>query len=125
MTLALSRFHCHSAPGPWPVTSFACCLRAVFTAPCSWPLTSLALLHPPPQVKYGLPGRVDVGGEISARDIIIATGSVPFVPPGTDSVNVILRLCDTENIRDLSQLLLRGGVFRVNDHSGQQVSGRC
>ncbi len=27
-------------------------------------------------------GRVDVGGEVSARDIIIATGSVPFVPPG-------------------------------------------
>jgi dihydrolipoamide dehydrogenase len=25
---------------------------------------------------------VDVGGEVSARDIIIATGSVPFVPPG-------------------------------------------
>ena len=27
-------------------------------------------------------GRVDVGGEVTARDIIIATGSVPFVPPG-------------------------------------------
>lgn len=27
-------------------------------------------------------GRVDVGGEVSARDIIVATGSVPFVPPG-------------------------------------------
>ena len=36
----------------------------------------------PHKVKYGLPGRVDVGGEVSARDIIIATGSVPFVPPG-------------------------------------------
>ncbi|GFR52582.1 hypothetical protein Agub_g15175 [Astrephomene gubernaculifera] len=34
------------------------------------------------RVRYGLPGRVDVGGEVSARDIIIATGSVPFVPPG-------------------------------------------
>jgi pyruvate/2-oxoglutarate dehydrogenase complex dihydrolipoamide dehydrogenase (E3) component len=34
------------------------------------------------KVKYGLPGRVDVGAEITARDIIIATGSVPFVPPG-------------------------------------------
>ncbi len=33
-------------------------------------------------VKYGLPGRVDVGGTKTARDIIIATGSVPFVPPG-------------------------------------------
>ena len=29
-----------------------------------------------------MPGRIDVGGEVSARDIIIATGSVPFVPPG-------------------------------------------
>ena len=28
------------------------------------------------------PGRVDVGGTVTARDIIIATGSVPFVPPG-------------------------------------------
>ncbi|CAL5225290.1 g8089 [Coccomyxa viridis] len=33
-------------------------------------------------VKYSLPGRVDVGGTVTARDIIIATGSVPFVPPG-------------------------------------------
>lgn len=33
-------------------------------------------------VKYGIPGRVDVGGEITAKNIIIATGSVPFVPPG-------------------------------------------
>ena len=31
---------------------------------------------------YGLPGRVDVGGEVTAKDIIVATGSVPFVPPG-------------------------------------------
>ena len=29
-----------------------------------------------------MPGRVDVGGSLTARDIIIATGSVPFVPPG-------------------------------------------
>jgi pyruvate/2-oxoglutarate dehydrogenase complex dihydrolipoamide dehydrogenase (E3) component len=29
-----------------------------------------------------VPGRVDVGGTVTARDIIIATGSVPFVPPG-------------------------------------------
>ncbi len=27
-------------------------------------------------------GRVDVGGEVTAQDILIATGSVPFVPPG-------------------------------------------
>lgn len=33
-------------------------------------------------VKYGLPGRVDVGGQVTAKDVIIATGSVPFVPPG-------------------------------------------
>lgn len=36
----------------------------------------------PNKVKYGFPGRVDVGGEVTAKDIIIATGSVPFVPPG-------------------------------------------
>lgn len=36
----------------------------------------------PHTVKYGLPGRVDVGGEVTAKEIIIATGSVPFVPPG-------------------------------------------
>lgn len=34
------------------------------------------------KVKYGFPGRVDVGGEVTAKNIIIATGSVPFVPPG-------------------------------------------
>ncbi len=33
-------------------------------------------------VEYGLPGRVDVGGSVTAKNIIIATGSVPFVPPG-------------------------------------------
>ena len=33
-------------------------------------------------VEYNMPGRVDIGGTITARDIIIATGSVPFVPPG-------------------------------------------
>lgn len=39
----------------------------------------------PNKVKYGFPGRVDVGGEVTAKDIIIATGSVPFVPPGASS----------------------------------------
>jgi pyruvate/2-oxoglutarate dehydrogenase complex dihydrolipoamide dehydrogenase (E3) component len=34
------------------------------------------------QVMHALAGRVDVGGTVTARDIIIATGSVPFVPPG-------------------------------------------
>eukprot|EP00879_Flechtneria_rotunda_P000751 GHRR01000872.1.p1 GENE.GHRR01000872.1~~GHRR01000872.1.p1 ORF type:complete len:580 (+),score=238.73 GHRR01000872.1:99-1838(+) len=33
-------------------------------------------------LKYGLPGRVDVGGQVTAKNVIIATGSVPFVPPG-------------------------------------------
>lgn len=36
----------------------------------------------PHTVSYGLPGRVDIGGTVTAKDIIIATGSVPFVPPG-------------------------------------------
>ena len=34
------------------------------------------------RVLHTLAGRVDVGGTVTARDIIIATGSVPFVPPG-------------------------------------------
>eukprot|EP01025_Chloroclados_australasicus_P006470 TRINITY_DN12087_c0_g3_i1.p1 TRINITY_DN12087_c0_g3~~TRINITY_DN12087_c0_g3_i1.p1 ORF type:complete len:616 (-),score=72.45 TRINITY_DN12087_c0_g3_i1:223-1944(-) len=33
-------------------------------------------------ISYGLPGRVDVGGQVTAENVIIATGSVPFVPPG-------------------------------------------
>jgi dihydrolipoamide dehydrogenase len=33
-------------------------------------------------VSYSLPGRVDVGGTVTAKNIMIATGSVPFVPPG-------------------------------------------
>ena len=40
----------------------------------------------PHSVKYDLPGRVDVGGTVTARDIIIASGSVPFVPPGVIGV---------------------------------------
>jgi pyruvate/2-oxoglutarate dehydrogenase complex dihydrolipoamide dehydrogenase (E3) component len=39
----------------------------------------------PHSVKYDLPGRVDVGGTVTAKDIIIASGSVPFVPPGEDT----------------------------------------
>lgn len=33
-------------------------------------------------VTYSLPGRVDLGGTVTAENIIVATGSVPFVPPG-------------------------------------------
>ena len=32
--------------------------------------------------RNSLAGRVDVGGEVTAKNIMIATGSVPFVPPG-------------------------------------------
>ena len=45
-------------------------------------LRGSAKLVGPHTVSYGLPGRVDVGGTVTAKDIIIATGSVPFVPPG-------------------------------------------
>lgn len=51
-------------------------------SPCQDILTGQAKFEGPHKVKYGLPGRVDVGGTVTARDIIIATGSVPFVPPG-------------------------------------------
>jgi pyruvate/2-oxoglutarate dehydrogenase complex dihydrolipoamide dehydrogenase (E3) component len=33
-------------------------------------------------VEYRKAGRVDVGGTVTGKNIIIATGSVPFVPPG-------------------------------------------
>ncbi|KAK9810848.1 hypothetical protein WJX73_001865 [Symbiochloris irregularis] len=45
-------------------------------------LIGQAKLTGPNTVKYSLPGRVDVGGTVTAGDIMIATGSVPFVPPG-------------------------------------------
>ena len=35
-----------------------------------------------PHTSYVYAGRVDVGGTVTANDIMIATGSVPFVPPG-------------------------------------------
>jgi len=41
----------------------------------------------PNKLSYGLPGRVDIGGEVTAKNIIIATGSVPFVPPGKSPTN--------------------------------------
>lgn len=37
-----------------------------------------------------MPGRVDVGGEVTAKNIMIATGSVPFVPPGPKSKILLL-----------------------------------
>ena len=45
-------------------------------------LIGAAKLTGPHTIKYNLPGRVDVGGEVTAKDIMLATGSVPFVPPG-------------------------------------------
>ena len=45
-------------------------------------LIGAAKLTAPHTIKYNLPGRVDVGGEVTAKDIMLATGSVPFVPPG-------------------------------------------
>lgn len=53
-----------------------------FTPPVQDILTGSARFVGPHTVKYGITGRVDVGGEVTAKDIIIATGSVPFVPPG-------------------------------------------
>ena len=47
-------------------------------------LKGQAKLAGPHTVTYGLPGRIDVGGSATARDIIIATGSVPFVPGGIE-----------------------------------------
>ena len=32
--------------------------------------------------RYRKAGRVDVGGVVTGKNIMIATGSVPFVPPG-------------------------------------------
>lgn len=56
-----------------------------FTRPPSQTiLKGQAKLTGPHTVSYGLPGRVDVGGSATARDIIIATGSVPFVPGGIE-----------------------------------------
>lgn len=48
----------------------------------SFPAFKLSQPTGPHEVKYSLPGRVDVGGTVTARDVMIATGSVPFVPPG-------------------------------------------
>jgi len=45
-------------------------------------LTGVGKLTGPHTVSYALPGRVDVGGTVTGRDVMIATGSVPFVPPG-------------------------------------------
>ncbi|KDD76600.1 hypothetical protein H632_c166p0, partial [Helicosporidium sp. ATCC 50920] len=36
------------------------------------------------RLRYGLPGRVDVGGSATFKHAIIATGSAPFVPPGIE-----------------------------------------
>lgn len=47
-------------------------------------LKGQAKLTGPNSISYGLPGRVDVGGSATAKDIIIATGSVPFVPGGIE-----------------------------------------
>lgn len=55
-------------------------------------------------VKYFMPGRVDVGGEVTAKNIMIATGSVPFVPPGANLLKFI------------ASVLLRQSLFLVFTH---------
>ena len=58
------------------------CSAAAAVAASQDILVGSAKLTCPNSLKYNLPGRVDVGGEVTAKDIMIATGSVPFVPPG-------------------------------------------
>ena len=66
----------------------ACPLPAALPPRPPLPLQTIlkgqAKLTGPHTISYGLPGRVDVGGSATARDIIIATGSVPFVPGGIE-----------------------------------------
>lgn len=68
-------------------------------------------------VKYGLPGRVDVGGSVTAQNIIIATGSVPFVPPGIQ--------IDGKTGERGGALCQGGGWRRVPWGLGQQQQGGC
>ncbi len=60
----------------------------------------------PHSIKYNLPGRVDVGGEVTAKDIMLATGSVPFVPPGIpiDGKTVSSMACSPGSKRSPHQL---------------------
>lgn len=48
-------------------------------------LHGYARLEGPGKVSYGLPGRVDIGGTATADNIMLATGSTPFVPPGVET----------------------------------------
>ena len=64
----------------------------IFPPPMQDILIGNGKLTGPNSVSYSLPGRVDVGGVVNARDIIIASGSVPFVPPGGQSHQPALSL---------------------------------
>ena len=70
-------------------------------------LVGSAKLTGPHSIKYNLPGRVDVGGEVTAKDIMLATGSVPFVPPGIpiDGKTVSNMACLPGNKRSPHQLI--------------------
>ena len=69
------------------------------------------------------PGRVDVGGSVTARNIIIATGSVPFVPPGIPIDGKTVRACSCRSERSNNLLSVdiswpqepqsASGVFKV------------
>lgn len=71
---------------PCPVAGrlIATALSPPPTCPSQTILKGQAKLTGAHTISYGLPGRVDVGGTATARDIIIATGSVPFVPGGIE-----------------------------------------
>lgn len=79
-SLAAAIFASAQPPPHRLLCSLACLLRPALQTI----LKGQAKLTGPHTISYGLPGRVDVGGSATARDIIIATGSVPFVPGGIE-----------------------------------------
>ena len=54
-------------------------------------------------------GRVDVGGTVTAQDVMIATGSVPFVPPGIpiDGKTVRMRLNEQHKTENCKHIVAR------------------
>ena len=67
----------------------------------------------PHSVKYDLPGRVDVGGTVTARDVIIASGSVPFVPPGGRFLNCTKSSCNNIRLCFRCPCLVREGTVLI------------
>ena len=70
-------------------------------------------------------GRVDIGGTVTAKNIIIATGSVPFVPPGIPIDGKTVRLSTCPILSRHLQLIVMCSTAPCSAKPAAVLCGQC